>query len=81
MAALPPAVVQYQLEHIHDDRSKEIISALYVTLGFAIITVVLRFVSRHITRARLDWDDWIIVFGLVCALEIYASNVQRRPRI
>ncbi|KAL9576500.1 MAG: hypothetical protein Q9212_007046 [Teloschistes hypoglaucus] len=65
MAGLSPAAIAYQRAHIHDDRSKDIIAALGVTLGFAIITVVLRFLSRHITRAPLAGDDWTIVAALV----------------
>ncbi|KAL8880819.1 MAG: hypothetical protein Q9198_001847 [Flavoplaca austrocitrina] len=70
MSTLPPAILQYQLEHIRDNKSKEILSALGVTLGFAIITVLLRFVSRHITRAGLAWDDWTVVFGLAVKASI-----------
>ncbi|KAL8685241.1 MAG: hypothetical protein Q9218_007885 [Villophora microphyllina] len=64
MAGPSPADIQYQLAHIHDDRSNAIIAAFSVTLTFAIITVLLRFVSRHITRAPLASDDWTIVVGL-----------------
>ncbi|KAL8698486.1 MAG: hypothetical protein Q9201_006541 [Fulgogasparrea decipioides] len=63
-----PADIQWQHEHIHDDRSNEIIVAFGITLGFAITSVLLRFVSRHITRAPLGLDDWIIVLGLICAI-------------
>ncbi|KAL8906230.1 MAG: hypothetical protein Q9207_002152 [Kuettlingeria erythrocarpa] len=64
MAAPSPAEIQYQLQHIHDDTSNQIMASLGVCLAFAIITVLLRFVSRHITRAPLAGDDWTIVAGL-----------------
>lgn len=64
-ASLTPAQIQYQLQHFEDDRSTSIIAALGVCLGLAIVTVLLRFVARHLTRAPLGGDDWTIVFGLV----------------
>ncbi|KAI4219043.1 MAG: hypothetical protein L6R36_008598 [Xanthoria steineri] len=68
MAAPTPEQIRYQLQHIQDDRSDEIITALGICLAFAIITVLLRFVARHLTRAPLGADDWTILFGLVCAI-------------
>lgn len=65
MAAPTPEQIQYQLQHIQDDRSDEIITALGICLAFAIITVLLRFVARHLTGAPLGADDWTILFGLV----------------
>ncbi|KAL8637525.1 MAG: hypothetical protein Q9228_005210 [Teloschistes exilis] len=70
MAVPSPADIEYQHAHIHDDRSKDIIAALATTLGFAIITVVLRFISRHITRASLAGDDWTIVAALAISASV-----------
>ncbi|KAL8768853.1 MAG: hypothetical protein Q9209_005034 [Squamulea sp. 1 TL-2023] len=65
MAGPTPADIQYQLQHIQEDRSNEIIVAFGICLGLAIITVLLRFVARHLTKASLGGDDWTIIFGLV----------------
>lgn len=65
MAAPSPAEIQYQLRHIHDDQSDQIIAAFGVCLGFAVIAVLLRFVARHLTRAPLGGDDWTTLVGLV----------------
>ncbi|KAL8787667.1 MAG: hypothetical protein Q9213_002098 [Squamulea squamosa] len=70
MAGPTPAQIQYQLQHIQDDRSNEIIVAFAICLGFAIITVLLRFGARHLTKAPLGGDDWTIVFGLAIAASI-----------
>ncbi|KAL8910937.1 MAG: hypothetical protein Q9172_007761 [Xanthocarpia lactea] len=75
MAGPTPAQIDYQLQHIQDDRSDEIIAALGVCLAFAIITVPLRFVSRHLTRAPLKGDDWAVVFGLICAIGYVVGQV------
>ncbi|KAL8825258.1 MAG: hypothetical protein Q9170_007866 [Blastenia crenularia] len=68
MAAPSPAERQYQLEHIHDDQSPKIIIAFGICLSIATITVLLRFVARHLARAPLGGDDWTILVGLVRAL-------------
>lgn len=68
MAAPPPAEIQYQLQHIQDDQSDQIISAFVVCLAFAIVAVLLRFVARHLNKASLGGDDWAIVVGLVGSL-------------
>ncbi|KAL8956223.1 MAG: hypothetical protein Q9193_006193 [Seirophora villosa] len=70
-----PAEIQYQLQHIHDDRSNEIIAALGVCMGIAIIAVLLRFVARHLKRAPLEGDDWTIVAGLLCAIGFVVSQL------
>ncbi|KAL8904325.1 MAG: hypothetical protein Q9171_007088 [Xanthocarpia ochracea] len=70
MAGPTPAQIDYQLQHIQDDRSNEIIAAFGVCLGFAIITVLLRFLSRHLNRAPLKGDDWAVVFGLATTASI-----------
>ena len=40
------------------------------TFAIAIISVVLRFVSRQLSSAQLWWDDWLIVSALVCYLTL-----------
>ncbi|KAI4140519.1 MAG: hypothetical protein LQ341_003806, partial [Variospora aurantia] len=68
MTAPSAAEIQYQLQHIHEDTSKQIIAAFGVCLGIATCAVLLRFVARHITKAPLAGDDWTIVAGLLCAV-------------
>ncbi|KAL8682884.1 MAG: hypothetical protein Q9186_001130 [Xanthomendoza sp. 1 TL-2023] len=65
-----PPDIDYQLQHIQDDRSKDIIVAIGICLGFAIITVLFRFLARHLNRAPLGGDDWTIVFGLAVIASI-----------
>ena len=75
MASPSPAEIQYQLQHIHDDTSSQIIAAFGVCLGFAIIAVLLRFVARHLTKASLGGDDWTILVGLVSAAKGLALSM------
>ena len=43
-----------------------LISVSAVCLGLSTVVVVLRFVVRQISAARLWWDDWIAMLALVC---------------
>lgn len=54
-----------QEAHIEDDRRLDLIIAVVVCLVAACFAVALRFVSRLLAKARLRWDDWMIVIGLV----------------
>ena len=38
-----------------------------VLLGAAIVVIALRFISRHLSKAPLWWDDYLILFGGVCS--------------
>lgn len=68
MPAPSPAAIQYQLQHFNDDKSNQIIYSFGISLGFAIIAVLLRFLARHLNRASLGADDWTIVVGLFLAI-------------
>ncbi|KAI4278561.1 MAG: hypothetical protein L6R35_006086, partial [Caloplaca aegaea] len=70
MTAPSASEIQYQLQHIHEDTSNQIIAAFGVCLGIATCAVLLRFVARHITRAPLAGDDWTIVAGLAISASI-----------
>ncbi|KAL8993130.1 MAG: hypothetical protein Q9188_007403 [Gyalolechia gomerana] len=74
MAAPSPAEIQYQLQHIQDDQSDQIISAFGVCLAFAIVAVLLRFVARHLNKASLGGDDWAILVGLLLAIGYVAGQ-------
>lgn len=62
-----PSNLQWQLEHIHDDRASAIVISHAIVIPLALIAVVLRFVSRHLCRARILADDFMIVAALVCS--------------
>lgn len=66
MATPSPQELHYQEEHRNENRGPEIISALAIMLAMAYVAVGLRFVSRRMVRAKLLYDDWVIVIGLVC---------------
>ena len=84
--ATSPSEVQAQLAHIHDDRSGQLIKSGAICLSVAITAVILRLISRRLSRARsMLLDDYILVSALVSlmlpdekvdyALTLAAANV------
>ena len=46
-------------------KGPQILAAVATTYVLATIAVILRFVSRRISKAQLWWDDWLIIIALV----------------
>ena len=66
MATVPtPAEIQYQQEHIGENRIPNIIAANVACLTLAFVFVGLRFLSRWMKRIKCEADDWLVVAGLV----------------
>ena len=66
MASLPtPQEIAYQEAHITDDRAGSIIAANAICYAIGIVAVALRFLSRRISKIKYEWDDWLVVAGLV----------------
>ena len=61
----PPSNIQWQLDHIDDDRSSAIVISHVTVLPLAVIAVILRFASRHICKASIKADDYLIIVALV----------------
>lgn len=56
---------EYQLAHFHEDRSGELIASHAVCLALASIAVILRLITRRLSRASIDADDFMIVVALM----------------
>ncbi|KAI0396125.1 hypothetical protein F5Y17DRAFT_473187 [Xylariaceae sp. FL0594] len=63
-APLSPAIEAYMRNHNGD--ASTIIGALVAVL--AVITVALRFYSRHLTKTGCRWDDWTILVALAAVI-------------
>ncbi len=62
-----------------DNRRPQLIIPIALTLGLAIIVVLLRFYARHISKLRYGVDDWLavgaMIFGAGAAfLELYGIH-------
>ena len=65
MATPNPTEIQYQLLHIHEDRSKDIVNSNAICMVIAIVAVTLRFVSRRLCKAAFLADDYVCLAALV----------------
>lgn len=66
-AQLPPYLAE-QAAHITDDRSWWLTVATVICGVVACLAVVLRFIARYRSSAKYQWDDWLIVIGLIFGL-------------
>ena len=61
-----PSQAQYQLAHTSDNLSSQILVSHYICLPLATIAVVLRLLSRHLSKAaRLQADDYLVIAAWV----------------
>lgn len=71
--------IQYQLAHIHQDRSNDIVVSHAICIVIAVVAVVLRFASRRLCKAPILADDFMTIVALVSfSLNMY--NRCRRSR-
>ncbi len=62
---LPPAEIKNELAHIKDDRSHDMVVSCAICTTAAIAAVILRFIARRLSKAKIMADDWMIVVALV----------------
>ena len=65
MASPNAQEIQYQLAHIHQDRSIDIVVSHAICIVIAVVAVVLRLSSRRICKAPLLADDYMTIAALV----------------
>ena len=66
--------IQYQLAHIHQDRSNDIVVSHSICIVIAVVAVVMRFSSRRLCKAPILADDYMIIVALVR----FSSNTYTR---
>lgn len=64
------AELQYERNHIDDTHVPQMIVAFVVSLFLAYSAILLRLISRRLSRTQLGWDDRIIVLSLVSSLSV-----------
>lgn len=62
---LSPEEIQYQLQHIHEDRSSDLITTFASCTALAYVAVILRLIARRVNRARIQADDCWVLIALV----------------
>lgn len=66
---LSPEWLEYQLQHLNEDRAPEILGVGISFFTVATVAVCLRLLARKISKVRCGHDDYFIVIALVCALK------------
>lgn len=65
MAKPSPSDIQYQLEHLHDNKIPQLLVSQITCFVLAITAVILRLVSRRLNQASIQSDDYMILIALV----------------
>ena len=65
--ALPSAQTQ-EASRGQEDRSEELRIIFIALIPAAIVAVILRLVSRRVSRMRIWWDDYMTLLALVSAI-------------
>ena len=68
MAQPSPGEIQYQLSHINDNKSGQMLSSQICGMVIASIAVALRLVSRRVGRVPILADDFVLVVALVSTI-------------
>lgn len=60
-----PEQIEYQRQHIDDNRVDTLIAANVVCFGLGFIAVCMRLASRRMANIEFKADDWCILCALV----------------
>ncbi|PLB44174.1 hypothetical protein P170DRAFT_467920 [Aspergillus steynii IBT 23096] len=74
MSGLTPEDIAYYQAHADDDLRPNQIAADVVGILLAVSAVAARFLSRYRSRARLNWDDYLILVALMGQLTYAVLN-------
>ena len=64
-SGVPGFVPDFDPAFLAQSRVPQIYAAVITVTVLATISVVLRFICRWMVKARILWDDWLIILSLV----------------
>ena len=70
MVLLSPSDIQYQRAHASEDKSKGVVVGCVICTVVSYIAVLLRFVSRRLSKTAIKSDDAMMILTLVGSLVI-----------
>ncbi|KAL8734352.1 MAG: hypothetical protein Q9166_001550 [cf. Caloplaca sp. 2 TL-2023] len=73
MAGMTQAEILYQIQHINDDRSSEILGTAISMAVLSSLAVIGRFACRKKLRVPISYDDYSIFAGLQYVSEVVAT--------
>jgi type IV secretory pathway TrbD component len=56
------------IENANDNENTSTTAVGALVIVLAIISVALRFYTRHYTRAGFGWDDWLVLLALIATI-------------
>ena len=62
---VPPEDIQYQQQHIDDNRASDLITTFATCTALAYLAVVLRLIARRLNKTTLQADDFWVLIALV----------------
>ena len=62
---ITPTEIRYELQHVEDDRRISFIASLTICTCLAVVATALRFVSRSVSKASVQADDYWVLIALV----------------
>ncbi|KAL8802925.1 MAG: hypothetical protein Q9182_003475 [Xanthomendoza sp. 2 TL-2023] len=68
MAGMTPPEMLYQMEHILDDRSPDVIGTAVIMALFSTAAVTARFICRRQMKVAVSYDDYLMLGALLFAL-------------
>lgn len=68
MAEMTPTEILYQQEHLHDNRSAEVIGVVVTMAILSTAAVALRFLCRKQMKVIISYDDYFVLAALIFSL-------------
>jgi len=56
------------IEKANDNENTATTAVGALVIVLAVLSVALRFYTRHFTRAGFGWDDWLILLALIATI-------------
>ena len=72
--APPPVEAHYQLDHINESRVKDVLSSQIACFALATVAVILRFVSRRLSKTAIKADHWMTVHWMTVVALVRSSH-------
>ena len=71
---IPPNILKYQKDHIHESRAPGLIAFFVIMLTAALASVGLRLASRKCKGLAYGADDYVIVLAAIFLIGVFVMN-------
>lgn len=70
-----PRMSTFSSQYLSEERHPRALNVSIAFYVFSIVAVALRLLSRRLVRARIQWDDILIIFALVAYSGPFATII------